>query len=101
MLTLKNLTRYTPETYISGVIYLRDDDEGNDWYESQKLFREDTWKIVYGDDGIICSCAKDVSMLYPVDMSVTEVEALPAGFDADLTWRFDGTSIVKIPQQSV
>ncbi|EAZ3152275.1 hypothetical protein M8D79_003997 [Salmonella enterica] len=100
MLTLKNLTRYTPETYISGVIYLRDD-EGNDWYESQKLFREDTWKIVYGDDGIICSCAKDVSMLYPVDMSVTEVEALPAGFDADLTWRFDGTSIVKIPQQSV
>ncbi|MDJ4750770.1 hypothetical protein LD856_06520, partial [Salmonella enterica] len=52
-------------------------------------------------DGIICSCAKDVSMLYPVDMSVTEVEALPTGFDADLTWRFDGISIVKIPQQSV
>ncbi|EPU2643843.1 hypothetical protein ACVVDC_003020 [Salmonella enterica subsp. enterica] len=40
-------------------------------------------------------------MLYPVDMSVTEVEALPTGFDADLTWRFDGISIVKIPQQSV
>ncbi|EAW4593508.1 tail fiber assembly protein [Salmonella enterica] len=100
MLTLKNLTRYTPETFISGVIYLRDD-EGNDWYESQKLFREDTWKIVYGGDGIICSCAKDVTMLYPANMSVTEVDSLPAWFEADLTWRFDGAAVVKITPKRV
>ncbi|EIS9095825.1 DUF4376 domain-containing protein [Salmonella enterica] len=93
MITLNNLTRYTPDVSVSGVIYLRDDN-GNDWYESQSLFQEDTWKIAYDADGVICSCSQDVSMLYPINMSVTEVEKLPAKFEVDLTWRFDGENIV-------
>ncbi|HAG2519961.1 TPA: hypothetical protein G8V61_002653 [Salmonella enterica] len=100
MITLNNLTRYTPDVSISGVIYLRDD-KGNDWYESQSLFKEDTWKIVYDTDGVICSCSQDVSMLYPINMSVTEVEKLPAKFEVDLTWRFDGARVVKITPQVV
>ncbi|HDC2657873.1 TPA: DUF4376 domain-containing protein [Salmonella enterica] len=95
MITLNNLTRYTPDVSISGVIYLRDD-KGNDWYESQSLFQEDTWKIAYDADGVIRSCSQDVSMLYPINMSVTEVEKLPAKFEVDLTWRFDGENIVDL-----
>ncbi|EAS0613610.1 DUF4376 domain-containing protein [Salmonella enterica] len=95
MITLNNLTRYTPDVSISGVIYLRDD-KGNDWYESQSLFQEDTWKIAYDADGVICSCSQDVSMLYPINMSVTEVEKLPANFEVDLTWRFDGENIIDL-----
>lgn len=96
MMTLKNLTLYSVSTECSenGILFLRDED-GNDWYESQKGFSSDTLKIAYNSEGVICSAYTDVSKLWPVNMSVTEinVSGLPEGFVVDGNWVYDGKAV--------
>jgi len=56
-----------------GVLFLFDEN-GNEWYQCQKLFSANTLKFAYDTNGIIRSIAKDVSMLWPDGLSVAEVD---------------------------
>ncbi|MBH2948239.1 tail fiber assembly protein [Serratia marcescens] len=95
---LKNLKRYTPEEPALGmaVAYLCDDD-GNDWYEQQKGFSANTVKIAYDSEGIIWAVSRDVSMLWPVNLSVAELTArnTPSDLSDAGEWVFDGKKITR------
>ncbi len=93
---IKNLKRYTPEELFLGenVIYLQDDN-GIDWYAAQKLFSPDTVKLAYDESGIICAINSDVSMLWPIGLSVIELNRtkLPKRCLANGEWVFDGKKV--------
>ena len=98
MKTMKSLQAYTPDEENAflgdSVIYLKCSD-GNDWYLSQKDFQPDTMKIAFNDDGVICAMSTDISRLWPVGLSVTEMNAseFPDGAEPDGTWILDGSKI--------
>ncbi|MEQ2019442.1 tail fiber assembly protein [Photorhabdus bodei] len=98
MINIKNFTPYTPIDIYgksdNSVMYLRSE-KGEDWYECQNKFAINTIKIQYDNDGIITSYSSDVSSLFPFNMSVTEVEYIPANMDINGHWMFDGVSIIK------
>ena len=105
MMKLKNLVIYIPkedteahELSKMGAAFLKDEND-LDWYESQSLFKTDTLKIAYSSDGAIRAASEDVSTLWPIDMSVVEIDKdnVPDGFIADGNWLFDGKKIVAIP----
>lgn len=91
-----------------GALFLTSED-GRDWYEAQQLFSDDTIKIMYDNDGVIISAITEVvpsrgntravSMLWPVNASVAEVESVPDGFSANGQWLFteSGEIIPKPP----
>lgn len=82
-------------------------ESGLDWYECQKLFSDDTIKIMYDGSGCICSVVDApvpqrgntyaVSMFYPINMSVAEVAVAdyPEAVTLDGTWFFDGSTITQ------
>ncbi|UUF23017.1 hypothetical protein NQB69_15765 [Escherichia coli] len=72
MLNIKNFKPYTPENMLVNASYLMSED-GQDWYECQKLFSPDTVKVVYDNSNVIISFSQDVSSLFPVNASVAEV----------------------------
>lgn len=96
MIILKNLQVYNAETIAGKSVLFLKDSEGNDWYESQKLFADETLKVAYDSAGIIVSMNYDVSTLWPVDNSVAEVAAddVPEGIDISGNWVYDGKNIV-------
>ncbi|MCG5290658.1 tail fiber assembly protein [Providencia rettgeri] len=59
-----------------------EDESGNDWYEIQSLFKEDTLKIIFDNQNRIVSHSCDVSTLFPLGNSIAEIskDALPANF---------------------
>ncbi|MCV5276570.1 tail assembly chaperone, partial [Escherichia coli] len=76
---------YTPgedkrELVDAGVLFLLDEN-GNDWYECQKLFSECTKVIAYDSNNIVVSITDDASTLWPIGLSVAEIEILPDGVD--------------------
>ncbi|TXE36452.1 tail fiber assembly protein [Serratia marcescens] len=96
MKLLKNLKQYTPdEPALGGAVAYLCDEDGNDWYEQQKEFSPDTVKIAYDSDGIIWAVSRDVSMLWPVNLSVAEIaeEKIPGELTDVGLWAFDGKSI--------
>ncbi|PJI56911.1 tail fiber assembly protein [Escherichia coli] len=94
MINIKNFRPYTPENPpVAWATYLISED-GQDWYECQTQFAEDTYKVAYDSDGIVRSISGDVSALFPLHMSVAEVESLPDGVDIDGNWVFDGENVV-------
>ncbi|CAH6661000.1 tail fiber assembly protein [Pseudocitrobacter vendiensis] len=95
---LNNFQRYYPENNSGVPIAYLQSDSGADWYDSQKLFSDDTWKIVFDSDGVIVSFSNDISMLFPVGMSVAEVDDIPDGVDINGGWMFDGEFITPVPE---
>ncbi|HAX5206074.1 TPA: DUF4376 domain-containing protein [Escherichia coli] len=94
MNNFNNFTPYTPENPpFEGVVYLISEG-GQDWYECQKLFADNTYKIMYDSDNIIRSVTTDVSTLFPLNMSVAEVETLPEGCDISGRWQYDNGGVV-------
>lgn len=97
MKKLKNFKQYIPETPTFGtsVAYLHDE-AGNDWYEQQKEFASETVKFAYDEDGIICAVTRDVSLLWPINLSVAELneEDAPDGLSDNGQWFFDGFNIM-------
>lgn len=95
-----------------GVIFLASED-GQDWYECQALFSDNTVKIMYDAEGIIRALVDKpvpqrgdiyaVSMLWPVDMSVIEISVndYPPDCQADGNWRYAEGNIEKIPTDYV
>ena len=100
MQNIKNFSRGNPVTDEQlelekfNVLFLFSED-GREWYESQKLFSADTIKFTYDSDNIIRSISKDVSMLWPENLSVAEVPDTTANRRADIRgeWVFDGDKI--------
>lgn len=96
MKTMKNLQQYIPDEPQLGasVIYLRCE-EGKDWYQSQSEFSAETIKLAVNSSGVICALSDDVSRLWPVGLTVVEVDKtnIPEGVSASGEWLFDGTNI--------
>ncbi|KER01350.1 tail fiber assembly protein [Photorhabdus temperata] len=88
-------TPYTPKNCIPYVQYLKDD-KGNDWYKIQKEFSEGTIKFTFNKAGIITSLSKDISSLFPIYLSVAELESknIPESLDISGKWFFDGKKII-------
>lgn len=95
MITLKNFQIYKSALHSGSSVLFLKDESGLDWYESQAGFSEETLKFVYDSNGIIISFDYDVSKLWPVGHSVSEISALevPAGLDISGGWVFDGKVI--------
>lgn len=82
-------------------------EDGRDWYECQPDFADDTVKLMYDTNGVIHSVVDKpvprrgnilaVSMLFPVDMSVAEITALPDGFETNSkSWFFIDGKVLQI-----
>lgn len=70
----KKFERYIPSgEHYANVIYLHNAD--GDWYQQQSKFKNDTLKILYNDDGDIISMHHDISMIYPENAYILELEA--------------------------
>lgn len=74
MLYINKFKLYEPSNAIDGVLYLKSEDE-KDWYEIQSEFSKDTLKVMFDDNGLVISCSRDVSLLFPVNCGVLEVES--------------------------
>lgn len=95
MIIMKNFTAKNGD--INGLsVSFATDENGADWYESQKKFQADTLKIIFNNKGVIVSMSHDVSALWPVGNSVAEValEDVPAGLSINGEWVFDGEKIL-------
>ena len=87
---LKNIKKYTPNDENSQLLikehnvefYVSED--GQDWYKSQANFLPDTLKVAYDKDGVIRSISRDVSSIYPRDLSVVELPATKANLRVSL-----------------
>ncbi|HIB1683668.1 TPA: DUF4376 domain-containing protein [Salmonella enterica subsp. enterica serovar Muenchen] len=104
MMNIKNFTSGAPKTPEQlelankhRVLFLFSED-GQEWYESQKQFAPDTIKFTYDSDGVIRSISRDVSALWPVNLSVAEVPDTTANRRADISgrWGFDGENVVDL-----
>jgi len=95
MITLKNFQLYDSKMIAGSSILFLKDESGLDWYESQANFGKKTLKFVFDENGIIISFDYDVSRLWPVGNSVSEVSKVPAGLDINGDWAFDGKKIFR------
>ncbi|EGE9657594.1 DUF4376 domain-containing protein [Salmonella enterica] len=98
MQNIKHFTPYEPESpAFPGAAYLKSED-GQDWYECQKRFAEDTLKFTYDDNGVITCITRDVSGLWPYNRSVAEVPDTEENRRADISgrWHFDGANITDL-----
>lgn len=98
MQNIKNFTPYTPENMTVNALYLKSED-GQDWYECQKLFSPDTIKIVYDSNDVVISFSKDVSALCPVNASVAEVpvDEVPEGMSLGGGWLYREGKVIPKP----
>lgn len=77
-----------------GVSYINDEN-GNDWYELQKTFQPETFKVVFEPEkNIVVALSNDASALFPLNCSIVELESLPDEAKANAEWVFDGNQVV-------
>ena len=100
MITLKNFVQYEPEykDFMFNAIFIQSE-EGLDWYYHMSRFQADTLKICYDKNNIIRSFSNQVDRLFPLGMSVSEVDQaeVPEGLNIHGEWAWNGTEI--IPRQ--
>lgn len=110
MKSFKNFNIYIPEEKEKkeivesglGITFLKST-SGIDWYDCQKYFSPSTVKVSFDDSGIIRQVSQDISSLFPMNMSVAEVDAsgVPDDVSANGKWFFDGKKITAYqPTQS-
>ncbi|MFT4465272.1 MAG: tail fiber assembly protein [Sodalis sp. (in: enterobacteria)] len=103
MKNIKNFKRYHPDAVDKkcleqavGAIFLISED-GQDWYESQKLFQPDTMKVEYEANGIIRSMGYDISGFCPEGCSMAEVSKWPDEAAPNRKWCFiDGEVVPRV-----
>lgn len=97
MINIKNFREYTPENPpVAWALYLISED-GQDWYECQKQFATNTYKIMYDSNNIVRSITTDVSALCPLNASVTELDVLPDGVNIDGGWYYQDGEVLPVP----
>lgn len=99
MLTLKNISSYSPEYYelMPTCLYLKTED-GLDWYYHRLNFKPETLKVCYGSDNIIRMASYNAEYICPpAGCSVSEVapDNVPDGFNDLGGWMFDGSHIIE------
>lgn len=102
MIKFENFSSYIPVSDESipliklGISFLRTSD-GSDWYDIQKLFSDDTVKVVYDKNNVIVSFSDDVSTLFPDGQSIVELRKADVPKDLDVSggWVFNNNEIVK------
>ncbi|ELH4742445.1 tail fiber assembly protein [Salmonella enterica] len=89
--------------------YFLESEDGQDWYECQSLFSDDTAKIMYDPEGVIWGVVNHpvpqrgntyaVSMLWPVNMSVAEIDAADCPDDCrgDGSWLYRDGKVLPVP----
>ncbi|MFV8875327.1 tail fiber assembly protein [Serratia fonticola] len=101
---LINLQRYVPDDYFcgEGVQYFKDA-SGKDWFESLSKFTKKYALAIDNDSGAIRSISEDVSRIYPVGLTVVEVDSLPDGCDISGRWIFKSGQVAprEITQQEL
>ncbi|EDQ0591974.1 tail fiber assembly protein, partial [Salmonella enterica subsp. diarizonae] len=72
-------------------------EDGQDWYECQKLFAGDTLKFTYDNNGVITCITRDVSGLWPYNLSVAELPDTDENRLADISggWQFKDGKVVQ------
>lgn len=96
MMLMKNFTANTRQLDDISIMVFTDED-GNDWYESQREFSATSLKFMFDEKGNIVAASWDVSMLAPENLSVSEVRkaSVPADFfEPGKRWVFDGKKII-------
>ncbi|PHM61510.1 tail fiber assembly protein [Xenorhabdus ishibashii] len=94
MLHLKNFSRYSPDTNEEKKIELEfqaifyQSENGDDWYKSIPKFNEDTYKIKYDKNNVVCAINKQASTICPEDGSIVEMTSLPNGVDVLGGWQY-------------
>jgi hypothetical protein len=93
---LVNLQIYTPDEYFLGedILYFKDD-MGNDWFESLPKFKKKYSLAIDNETGVIRSISEDASRIYPVGLTVVDVDSLPDGCDIFGGWVFNGKSVTQ------
>ncbi|HGF8674959.1 TPA: tail fiber assembly protein, partial [Salmonella enterica subsp. enterica] len=89
--------------------YFLESEDGQDWYECQSLFSDDTAKIMYDHEWVIWGVVNKpvpqrgntyaVSMLWPVNMSVAEIDAADCPDDCrgDGSWLYRDGKVLPVP----
>lgn len=114
MKDIKNFRKVEPSAELlrkygltgDGEVFFLESEDGQDWYECQQSFADDTVKIMYDASGIVVSAVVDpvgqregtrpVSMFWPDGFSVAEVAAVPDGFESDgKSWKFLNGEVVR------
>lgn len=97
MITLKNFVQYEPEykDFMFNAIFLQSED-GLDWYYHMSRFQTDTLKVCYDKNNIIRSYSNQVDRLFPLGMSVSEVDQadVPEGLNIHGEWAWNGIKII-------
>lgn len=95
MITLNNFSLYEPEYKAFNAFYLQTAD-GLDWFYHRTRFQPDTLKICYDESGVIRMYSYQADILFPLGLSVTEVEPdkVPEGLNNHGDWLFLGGRIV-------
>lgn len=104
---LVNLQRYVPDVLFNGegIQYFIDAD-GNDWFKSLPKFTKKFSLAIDNDTGVVRSISEDASRLYPVGLTVVEVDSLPDGCDIFGDWVYKNNKVVprdipKIEKESI
>lgn len=100
---LNNFSEYVPEYKaepLESAIYL-EAETGEDWYFHRQRFSPDKMKICFDSEGVIRSFSRDVSELWPLNMSVVELDKVPDDLCLSNRWRYDGKAVVKNPGYDV
>ncbi|AYB48623.1 phage tail protein [Candidatus Williamhamiltonella defendens] len=74
--------------------YLQDEN-GDDWYDLQKTFQPDTFKVMFDEKNTVVSIARDASTLFPLNCNIVELDSLPEGAENNGEWIFDGHQVVR------
>ncbi|EUD10402.1 tail fiber assembly protein [Providencia alcalifaciens] len=95
MMQLNNFKQYEPtgENYIESVQFFISD-EGIDFYDSFELFKL-KYKIGFDKEGIVRTVSEDISAIYPLGLSIADVDSLPAGFSIDGRWIYKNGAIIQ------
>lgn len=107
MQSFGKFTQYTPTdkgkvTSLEGraVLYLRDE-QGNDWYDTQKLFSENTLKVGYDEEGRVRTFCTDVYAFFPMNLAAVELPATKANMRVSLgdDWFYKDGKLQQIRDQ--
>ncbi|EDC2226588.1 tail fiber assembly protein [Salmonella enterica] len=103
------VNRWKTQPEINIDAYFLESEDGQDWYECQSLFSDDTAKIMYDHEGVIWGVINKpvpqrgntyaVSMLWPVNMSVAEIDAADCPDDCrgDGSWLYRDGKVLPVP----
>lgn len=87
-------TPYRPENPYPNALYLINE-EGDDWYEYQKFFQPDTYKVVFNHTGEISRVTKDATDLFPQNQQIAEVADIPEDFHP-YDYRFESGQFIPV-----